>query len=810
MNPLRRVLSLFCFAGLLLGQSALAAPRTEVVFWGQSFGPDSKGFEATIREFERRWPQYKVRVLSMGAGRMNPQKLMTAIVGEVPPDVVYQDRFTISDWANRGAFTQLDPLLERDKGTDPFTPNLDEFLPASVEECRYDGKLFAIPFGADSRVLYWNRKVFRESAAELTAAGLDPTRPPRTWSEILAYSKVLTKFDKSGRLIRAGFLPNYGNTWLYLFAFQNNASFISEDGKTCTLFTPESEEALKFMVEGYDLVGGYEQAQKFQTSFRGGEFDPFYTGQVAMKVDGDWILPNFLRYAPRLDFGVDYAPVPDDRFAKRGRFKDEKETFITWIGGFSYAIPRGARNLEGGWQLVKWLSSAEARVMEFKAQADWERRRGREFIPRILANRTANQRAFELLKPENVNVAAALSMHIKSAEHSRIRPATFVGQRLWDEHVKAVDQASLKLKTPAEALRSGQTVVQKELDAEFKQTQYPLLDERLPVFVAVGGILLAVLALVIYVKRVPSGPLARHEARWAYLFISPWLIGFFVFTLGPMLASLYFSFTRYNVLNPPRWVGLKNYYELFTVDFEKLSKSLFNVLYLGGIGVPLGIISGLLVAMLLDTGVKGMRFYRTMFYMPAIVPSLAATILWLYVLSPDPQRGLVNGFWLEHITPLFGVAPPGWTSVDSWAKPALIFMGLWGAGSGMLLWLAALKGIPSSLYEAAGIDGATPRQQFFSITIPMLSPVILFSTIMGFIGAMNEFDRVYLIGAGEGAGTNDTMLTPVYYLFTNGFAYFKMGYASALAWVIFAIVLTITLLQIRLSKKRVYSEVAER
>lgn len=810
MNPLRRVLSILHIAGLMLCQSAIAAPRTEVVFWGQSFGPDSKGFEATIREFERRWPQYKVRVLSMGAGRMNPQKLMTAIVGEVPPDVVYQDRFTISDWANRGAFTELTPLLERDMGTDPFAPNLDEFLPAAVEESRYEGKLYAIPFGADSRVLYWNRKVFRESAKELNAAGLDPNRPPRTWSEVLAYSKVLTKFDKNGRLVRAGFLPNYGNTWLYLFAFQNNASFISPDGRTCTLFTPESEEALKFMVKGYDLVGGYEQAQKFQTSFRGGEFDPFYTGQVAMKIDGDWILPNFLRYAPRLDFGVDYAPVPDDRYHKRGRFANEEETFITWIGGFSYAIPRGARNLEGGWQLIKWLSSADARVMEFKAQAEWERRRGREFIPRILANRTANQRAFELLKPENANVAAALGMHIKAAEHARIRPATFVGQRLWDEHVKAVDQAGLKLKTPAEALQDGQTVVQKELDAEFEKTNYPLLDERAPVLVALGGILLAIIALAVYIRRSPSGPLARHEARWAYLFISPWLIGFFVFTLGPMLASLYFSFTRYNVLNPPRWVGLKNYYELFSVDFEKLSKSLFNVLYLGGIGVPLGIVTGLLVAMLLDSGVRGIRFYRTMFYMPAIVPSLAATILWLYVLSPDPQRGLVNGFWLEHITPMFGVAPPGWTSVDSWAKPALIFMGLWGAGSGMLLWLAALKGIPSSLYEAAGIDGATPRQQFFAITVPMLSPVILFSTIMGFIGAMNEFDRVYLISAGEGAGTNDTMLTPVFYLFTNGFAYFKMGYASALAWVIFAIVLTITLLQIQLSRKKVYSEVAER
>lgn len=792
----------------LLGTAAMAQqPRSEIIFWGQSFGPDSKGFEATIREFERRWPQYRVRVLSMGAGRMNPQKLMTAIVGNVPPDVVYQDRFTISDWANRGAFRPLDDLIARDKGKDPLTPDLSNYVPATVEEASFGGKLYGIPFGCDTRVLYYNRKIFRDEAETLKKAGLDPNRPPRTWSELLAYGKALTKFDKNGRLVRAGFLPNYGNSWLYLYAFQNNAQFISPDGRTCTLDSKEAEEALEFMVKGYDLVGGYENAQKFQASFRGNEFDPFYTGQIAMKIDGDWILPGFLRFAPNLDFGVGYPPVPDDRYNKTGRFANEKDQFVTWVGGFSWAIPKGARNLEGAWQLLKWLQCAEARVLEFSAQAEWERRRGREFVPRILANKVANERSFDLLKPNSKTVAEALRMHIEVSNVARIRPVTFVGQVLWNEHVQAVDKAGLKVMTPKAALQEGQSRVQKDLDAEFNKEKFPVLDMAIPVWIGVICAVAMVVAGVIGFKRANLGKLERHEALWGYAFISPWIIGFLIFTVGPMIVSLIFSFTQYSVLTEPRWVGFQNYNTIFDMDKERVLKSFENVLYLGGIGIPLGIITGLAVAMLLNTGVKGLRYYRTVYYLPAIVPAMAGTILWVYILSPDPARGIVNGFWLQYLTPAFGVQPPGWTSVESWAKPALLFMGLWGAGSGMMMWLAALKGISSTLYEAAGIDGATPRQQFFKITLPMLSPYILFSTIMGLIGAINEFDRVYVISGGEGYGPNDTMLVPVYYLFQNAFAFFKMGYASALAWVVFFVVLLLTGIQYWIGNKFVYTEV---
>jgi multiple sugar transport system permease protein len=304
------------------------------------------------------------------------------------------------------------------------------------------------------------------------------------------------------------------------------------------------------------------------------------------------------------------------------------------------------------------------------------------------------------------------------------------------------------------------------------------------------------------------GRLAKSEALWAYLFISPWLIGFILLTVGPMLASLFFSFTQYDVLNEARWVGAKNYQDLGGTDKGLVLKALFNSVYLAAIGVPLGLFTGLAVALLLNTAQKGMRFYRTFFYMPAIVPGVASAVLWTWVLTPDPNKGLINAGWHETITQWFALPPPAWLNSADWAKTALILMGMWGAGSGMILWLAGLKGVPGTLYEAASLDGATPKQQFWSVTFPQLSPIIFFNTVMGFIGAMQEFDRIYIMKpASDGSvGPDDSLLVPVFHLFTNGFTYFKMGYASALAWMIFGIIVLLTFTQFKLAPRWVHYE----
>ncbi|MGE0000934.1 MAG: extracellular solute-binding protein [Fimbriimonadaceae bacterium] len=775
-----------------------------VSVWGVRPGPDAKGTEALVREFERRNPDLRVRTMSMGAGEMSPQKLMTSIVGNVPPDVIFQDRFTLSDWASRGAFLPLDEFLARENGPDAVKP--EDYYPAAWSEAVYDGRVFGIPYGADDRILFYNRAIFRAKAEQLRAAGLDPERAPRSWSELLAYSKVLTEFDANGEIKVAGFIPNWGNSWLYLYAFQMEADFMSADGKTCTLYTPGAERALQFMVDGYKLLGGYNAAQKFQSGFQGQENDAFYIGKVAMKIDGDWVLNPMGRYAPNLDFGVAPPPSPEERLAGAGQFAG-LPPYATWIGGFSYAVPKGAKNPEGAWRFIRFATSLEGRLIEHRAQRDFERLRGREYVPRNQAHIRANEELVREFTPANPHLAAAQRMHVEMAQYGRIRPATVVAQVLWDEHVKAIEKACRGEATPKEALLAGQAVVQRELDEHFRYFERPKTDFRAPIAASVALFLVGFGAFWLYLRRQPLGRLGRHEALWGYLLISPWLIGFLVFLLGPMMASLAFSFTQYNVLNEPRWMGLENYHALATTERDNVFKAFGNVFYLAGIGVPLGIVSGLTIALLLNREIMGVRAYRTFFYLPAIVPAVATAVLWGWILVSDPSKGLVNALWANTLQPWLGASLPGWLSVADWAKPSIVLMGLWGAGGGMILWLAGLKGVPRSLYEAADLDGATPWRSFWSVTLPSISPLVFFNVVTGLIAAIQEFDRVYVLKGNSGTiGPSDSLLTPVAHLFVNGFSYFKMGFASALAWLVFAVVLILTGVQFWVSRTWVHYE----
>lgn len=786
---------------LLLAVAAVAPAETVLRIWGISLGPESKGTQAMVHEFERRNPGVRVSMLNMGTGHMNAQKLMTSIVGHVPPDLIVQGRFNISDYASRGAFLPLDDLIARDR-LEPDCPRREDYYAAAWDEAIYEGKVYGIPTGADDRALYWNKKVFRESAPQLRKLGLDPNRPPRTWSELILYTKALTIPGK-----RIGFIPNFGNSWFYLYAFQNNANFLSADGRTCTMNTPEAREALEFMVKVYDMLGGYEKVNAFASTFQGNENDPFIVGQVPMKIDGDWTMDGLARYGYNLDFGVAPPPVPDDRYAHRGRFRNEKDRFLSWIGGFSYAMPEGCPHVELAWRFIKYATSFEGRMLENKMQASWQRSQGRMFIPRLQGQIRANEALFSLYQPADRRFREAMDVHKSLMPVARTRPPTPAGQLLWDQHARAMEQAVLHKQSVEGTLEEAQTIVQRELDRIYSRTRHPIVNLWIPTGIVLATFLVGFLWMARRWRSLRLGRIGRSEALWAYVFISPWLIGFLVFTIGPMLASLFLCFTDYDVMSPPRWVGLANFGEMFSqYDRATLWKALGNAVYLGGIGVPVGIASGLGVAMLLNAAVKGIRFYRTLFYMPAIVPGVASAVLWMWILDPDPNRGILNAIWNGTLTQWLRIPPPMWLGAEEWAKPAFIVMGLWGAGAGMILWLASLKGVPSTLYEAATVDGANPTQQFWAITMPMLSPIIFFNVVMGLIGALQEFDRVYVVTGGLGNGPNDSLLVPVKHLFTYGFTYFRMGYASTLAWLIFFAVVSVTFVQFRLAKRWVYYE----
>jgi len=286
--------------------------------------------------------------------------------------------------------------------------------------------------------------------------------------------------------------------------------------------------------------------------------------------------------------------------------------------------------------------------------------------------------------------------------------------------------------------------------------------------------------------------LERSRAKTGFLFALPWIIGFLIFSLYPICISMYYSMTDFNIFQSPKWVGLANYSALFAD--EKFYKSLLNTFYMVVFATPVTLIAALLLAVLLNQKIKGLPVFRTIFYLPSIVPTVASSLLWLWLLNP--QSGLIN-VGLKAI----GLPQPNWLMDPLYTKPALIIMGVWGVGSSMIIFLASLQDVPRSHYEAAQIDGANAIHQFFSITLPAISPVIFFQLIMSIINYFQYFTQAYLMISGssggsglnaESGGVENSLLFYSLYLFHNAFGYFKMGKASAMAWVLFVIVMLVT------------------
>ncbi len=290
-----------------------------------------------------------------------------------------------------------------------------------------------------------------------------------------------------------------------------------------------------------------------------------------------------------------------------------------------------------------------------------------------------------------------------------------------------------------------------------------------------------------------------EESRAGWLAISPWLVGFIVFTAFPFLASLYFSFTRYDVISSPQWVGLENYERLFTRD-RLFPLALRNTFIYTAMYVPLHLATALGVALLLNEARKMRGIFRTAFYLPSMTPAVATAYLWVWILNPND--GLVNRFlrWLH-------LPAPAWTVDPAWTKPTIVISQLWMMGAAMILFLAALQGVPRDLYEAARLDGASAWHRFRTITLPMISGVTFFLGTVGIINALGVFTQGYVMFDKDG-GPENSALFIVMYLFKRAFGsgYFQMGYASAIAWLLFLIILVITLVQFRLSKRWVYYE----
>ncbi|MBN2559548.1 MAG: extracellular solute-binding protein [Phycisphaerae bacterium] len=660
----------------------------------------------------------------------------------------------------------------------------------------YANKAFALPNRSDQHV-----KVFDQDS----------------------YALRLSRWDDEGRMHVVGFEPYHGNAWLYLYGWANGAKFLSEDGLSCLLNDQPVVEALQWTTDVYDALGGYDEVTAFRKSFQNYAQDPFIMNQIAIFIHGDWFMRDLVRYKPDMRFATHPAPVPRHRLEHGYRY-------CTWVAGFAYCIPSTCpeERLEAAWALVKFLSSVEGGMIMNEHDAQRERAQGRHYISRMKANRKLNE--LQLRRYINVpempeRIQQAMQTHIDMLEHSYFRPVSPAGQVLWNAQADAQDIAWSHTMTTRAALDLQTQRVQRSLDGFYnKPAGRTIVNWSLLVW-AYAGLLVATAAVVYWRFKVKNRTRGfyRHEWYAGLLFVLPWLVGFIVLSGGPMVFSAIMSMTQYDVINPATYVGLDNYREMFGVDWggpdaegketvpTGVRRSLLNTLFMA-IGLPIGMAIGLGMAMLLDTRVSGLKVYRTLFFIPAIMPVVAASILWVWVFNA--QDGLLN--WvlrlvgIEQLIAWMNVhfdwvnlnTPISWLTNKDTSKPALIIMTLWGAGASMIIWLAGLKDIPTHLYEAAALDGAGPVRRFFKVTLPMLSPYILFNLIIGLIQTFQIFTQAYIMTP-NGYPERSTYFY-VYKLFDECFSFFRLGYGAAMAWVLFVILVVLTLINMRLSKKWVF------
>ncbi len=827
-------------------------------------GPIRDAMEDAVREFEflanerhrldPSQPRYRV-LAGQHASRdqvEDPTRFLLSLAGGDPPDVIFFDRFAISEWASRGAFAPLDEFITEDEtawqqwesagrpaselpwpgalaeppraeGAFPLAAiepvRSNSYVPGAWDEIVYRNPLtgeahpYGIPNVADNRVLLYNKDALvRHGFVDENGEA----RPPRSWEELEEMALAMTERDENGNLQRVGFIPNYGNTFLYMYGWMAGGEFMSEDGLTITLNDTNILYALDYVTRLYDQLGGAQKVDAFQSTFQRDALDPFIMGKVAMKIDGVWVMSSLARYGRDLNVGAAPPPLPQ-------REIDKGRQPLSWIGGWAYAIPSTAQEKQAAWELIRFLSSRRALEIMTRSENYTYLAQGRPYIPRQVANREFNQWLYD----EFIAANPALEQKFKDVmavfndmlEYSRCRPVTPVGQKLWNAQRYAMDDAINHERTPVEALDYHTAMTQRSLD----EVLYP--PEGTPItnwnwfFWLYGAI---IVGTIVWIYRRDTSMTRRKQSKLASFFTGekgsvsviegskgsyfraqwkegvicalPWIVGFIVFTGGPMLFSIVISFTRYDILNPAVTTGLDNYLFMFTKD-DLFWKSLYNTVFMV-IGIPLGMAVGLGMAILLTQKVKGVAVWRTLFYLPSIVPMVAASILWIWIFNP--QSGLLNGLLAS-----IGITGPEWLQDKDTSKWALIIMGLWTAGGGMIIWIAGLKGISDSYYEAASIDGATTWQQFKFITIPMLTPYIFFNLIMGLIGTFQIFTQAFIMTAG---GPVNSTLFYAYYLFNNAFRYLNMGYAAAMAWFLFVVVLLLTAIQMAFSRRWVHYE----
>ncbi|MFI4861121.1 MAG: extracellular solute-binding protein [Phycisphaerales bacterium JB063] len=711
-------------------------------------------------------------------------KLKTMLAAGTPPDLFYLLPDNVAEFADTGMVLNLEPYAaaQRAAGEADW---LDAFYPALMDAFRWDaeagqtgptGDLVAIPKDFTPAVMYINADLFR--AAGYTDAELESIhRDGWTWG---AYREAMIAIDAlnddsayaGGPRIYGGVIKHWPDPMRNLLWTFGGSFFGDNDSDFTDVQTdsPASVACLDFIRKLRFEDGCVFNASGITES----EDDLFRRGLVgALGPYGRWFTPQM----SDVPFEWDVVPLPHAPGVEP----------VSFLFTVAWAVSAQTEHPEEATALLKSLCGEEG-----------QRRTARLGLAMPAMQTVAESPAF-LDTPHG---PAHVHVFLDSARVGRLPQFPRLKQfnRILESEMK--DTLVLDNKTAEEAGRAVESLWLNERASPLYSTDYGVMPWCKVLGVTGVGLLAGLAVLVVVARRERAGKLGAAEARMGWLFISPWIVGFLLFVIGPIILALLLSLTQWSAMAPlgeARFVGLDNYRHMAAYDNDYLG-SLKVTVYYTLLAVPLLQGLALAVAVLLNVEVRGVALWRTVFFLPSVVTGVALVTLWIAMF--DNERGVINAVisWL-------GLPAPDWFGQDGpvFAIPAIVIMSLWGVGGGMVIYLAGLKAVPASLYEAARIDGAGRVRQFLNVTLPMLSPLIFFNVVMGIIGSFQVFTQAYVITSSTG-GSNDDLNVYVLNLYRHAFEFHNMGYASALAWVLFVLLVVLTAMVFRGSKNMIHYE----
>ncbi|MCA9243734.1 MAG: extracellular solute-binding protein [Phycisphaerales bacterium] len=743
--------------------------RTEitVMHWAGGGGQEEDRIVADlIADFEKKHPEIRVNRINPGDTNSYYNKLQTMFAAGKPPDVFYMGWERFPAFVSKELMLDLEPLIERDRGSSEAL-DLSAFYPITLDIFRFGpdgvgkGELYGIPKDFTTIGFYYNKSLFDQ-------AGVPYPRDDWTWDDYIDACR------KIGKLEGCWGSEFVSWPWIVRGYLLTEGVDICDDAFRSRATEPEVYGALqRFMDWRFDedqtLTSGKSKVATGESVF--------LTGKVGMAGPfGRWVTPSYRKIE---GFEWDFAPMP------RGKARGNVIATVSW------SIAKTSPHPEAAWELIKSLCSADGQaraarlglaVPTIRAVAESD-----AFLDPTLP--PANNRAFI----DQVQYCNVMRWPTDSRFEQRLN------NRLCEGALR-VGEPPLK-----EAIAQMEAEWANDRESPLNRDDFPRVRWNLIIGVIATTLIIAGVIIAVMWRRRRPGRLAVSEELAGYALVSPWVIGFAIFMAFPIVLSLLLAFSKWSglsTLDAARWVGLANLRELVFHD-PKFWTSLRVTAWFAVFAVPGGQILALLAAMLLNNDVRFSGFFRSAWYLPSVVAGVGVAILWRWVFDGD--FGLLNKVLLGPIMSLFHIKPPEWLDADAdwFGPPAFAIMSFWSIGGVMVIYLAGLKGVPVDLYEAAAIDGATWSRRMRTITLPMLSPVIFFNFIMAIIASFQVFTQAYIM---TGGGPGDTTRFYVIYLYNQAFEFHEMGYASAMAWLLMILILLLTLIVMRGSRRFVYYE----